>query len=83
MWYCYRGGENTYRAGYAESSDAVSWTRKDSLAGIDVSDSGWDSEMICYPCVFSHKGLKYMLYNGNSYGGTGCGLAVEIGREEK
>ena len=81
MWYCHRGGERTYRAGYAESHDGVSWTRKDNLAGIDISESGWDSEMICYPCVFSHKGSKFMLYNGNNYGETGCGLAVKIGNK--
>ncbi len=40
---------------------------------IDVSESGWDSEMIKYPCVFEHEGQLYMLYNGNSYGKTGIG----------
>ena len=44
--------------------------------GIDVSKNGWDSEMICYPYVFDHKGKRYMLYNGNGYGKTGFGLAV-------
>lgn len=76
MWYCYRGGSATYRIGYAESSDGVKWVRMDNRAGIDVSSRGWDSEMICYPCVFSHRDLKYMLYNGNGYGRTGVGLAV-------
>ena len=76
MWYCYRGGPNTYRAGYAESEDGIHWERKDDEAGIDVSESGWDSEMICYPCVFVHKGKKYMLYNGNGYGKTGLGYAI-------
>ena len=45
-------------------------------SGIDVSDDGWDSEMICYPFVFDHKGERYMLYNGNDYGKTGFGLAI-------
>lgn len=76
MWYCYRGGVNAYRAGYAESKDGIHWERKDSEVGIDVSPSGWDSEMICYPCVFEHKGGKYMLYNGNGYGETGLGYAI-------
>ena len=31
-------------------------------------ETGWDSEMIAYPFVFDHKGNRYMLYNGNSYG---------------
>lgn len=78
MWYSFRAQSSiaTYRIGYAESSDGLSWQRKDDVAGIDVSDSGWDSEMICYPRVFEHKGRLYMLYNGNGYGRTGFGLAV-------
>jgi hypothetical protein len=74
MWYSYRG--ESYRIGYAESHDGIQWTRRDEEAGIEVSDGGWDSEMICYPCVFDHEGQRYMLYNGNGYGKTGIGLAV-------
>jgi len=78
MWYSYRAQPNvdTYRIGYAESIDGLNWQRMDGLAGIDVSSDGWDSEMICYPRVFKHKGTLYMLYNGNGYGKTGFGLAV-------
>ncbi len=78
MWYSYRGGlrGDTYRVGYAESNDGVGWTRKDKEIGIDVSETGWDSEMICYPFVFDYNGNRYMLYNGNGYGKTGFGLAV-------
>ena len=75
MWYCFRGGFNRYRAGYAESQDGIKWTRKDNLVGIDVSSSGWDSEMICYPCILKNNGNDYLLYNGNDYGRTGVGLA--------
>jgi hypothetical protein len=74
MWFSYRG--DSYRIGYAESFDGKSWTRFDDMAGIDVSPSGWDSEMIEYPFVFDHKDRRYMLYNGNDYGRTGFGLAV-------
>ena len=42
----------------------------------NLSKTGWDSEMICYPYVFDRKGERYMLYNGNGYGKTGFGLAV-------
>ena len=54
----------------------MTWQRMDHLAGIDVSDSGWDAEMIEYPHVFDHKGRRYMLYNGNHFGESGMGLAV-------
>lgn len=74
MWYSYRG--KNYRIGYAESKDGLYWERKDDKVGIDVSESGWDSEMIEYPFVFDHKGERYMLYNGNGYGKTGIGLAI-------
>lgn len=74
MWYSYRG--ESYRIGYAESCDGHHWERLDHKVGIDVSEKGWDSEMIEYPYVFDHKGQRYMLYNGNAYGETGFGLAV-------
>jgi hypothetical protein len=77
MWYSYRG--RSYRIGYAESADGIYWKRRDEQVGIDVSDSGWDSEMIEYAHVFDHKGERYMLYNGNGYGRTGLGLAVLAG----
>ncbi|HEY0740074.1 MAG TPA: hypothetical protein VGD40_01380 [Chryseosolibacter sp.] len=82
MWYSYRGSRATkgYRIGYAESMDGLTWNRKDDRAGIDVSKDGWDSEMICYANVFFFRNKFYMLYNGNGYGKTGFGLAIEDGR---
>jgi hypothetical protein len=74
MWYSFRGA--AYRIGYAESQDGLTWERRDALAGIDVSESGWDSDMIEYACVFDAGSARYMLYNGNRYGQTGLGLAV-------
>ena len=83
MWFAHRATReiSTYRIGFASSVDGRKWLRNDALAGIDVSTQGWDSEMICYPYVFEHHGLLYMLYNGNGYGKTGFGVAVlENGR---
>lgn len=74
MWFAYRGDK--YRIGYAESKDATTWQRLDEAVGIDLSPTGWDSEMICYPCVFKHAGQRFMAYNGNGYGRSGFGLAV-------
>lgn len=78
MWYSYRanGAITTYRIGYAESNDGLEWTRKDDQVGIDVSPSGWDSQMISYPCVFDRNNQRFMLYNGNDYGKSGFGIAV-------
>jgi hypothetical protein len=74
MWFCSRG--ETYRIRYAESDDGFVWRRIGLQDGIDVSADGWDSEMIEYPCVFDHKGRRYLLYAGNGFGRTGFGLAV-------
>lgn len=74
MWYSYRG--ERYRIGYAESGDGRQWNRLDAQAGLDVSSTGWDADMVEYPFVFDHAGHRYMLYNGNGYGRSGFGLAV-------
>lgn len=77
MWFSYRSGSGEkYRIGYARSADRFKWKLDFENTGIDVSPHGWDSEMIEYPFVFEHDGRRYMLYNGNSYGKTGFGLAV-------
>lgn len=73
MWYSYRG--ESYRIGYAESTDGIHFTRKDNEVGIDVSITGWDSETIEYPNIIIHNGEYYMFYNGNRYGMTGFGIA--------
>jgi len=76
MWYSYRSG--AYKIGYAESSDGFSWERMDDQAGIDVSSAGWDSLSISYGCVFDYNGQRYMMYNGNEYGRSGIGLAIQM-----
>ncbi|MGQ0810512.1 MAG: hypothetical protein ACT4OO_04725 [Nitrospiraceae bacterium] len=84
MWYSYRYGRDfriikrhSYRIGYAESYDGLSWKRKDESVGIDVSESGWDSEMIAYPYVYcKDSDCKYLFYNGNGFGKSGLGYAV-------
>lgn len=82
MFFCYRQGfdfrdnrSRSYRIGYASSADLLNWHRDDSLVDIDVSESGWDSEMVAYPTVFELDGSVYMLYAGNGNGRTGFGLA--------
>jgi predicted GH43/DUF377 family glycosyl hydrolase len=74
MWYSY--SSRNYKIGYAESSDGIRWRRKDDNAGLDVSKTGWDSEMVAYAFIFLHNEKKYMLYNGNSFGKNGMGYAV-------
>lgn len=82
LFFCYRSGLNfrddrahSYRIGYASSTDLKNWVRDDSRIDLDVSESGWDSEMVAYPAVFELDGQIYMLYAGNGNGRTGFGLA--------
>lgn len=76
MWFSFRSGDGTpYRIGHAISNNGIDWIRQ-KYSGIDVGKDGWDSEMICYPFVFSHKEQIFMLYNGNKYGKYGFGIAV-------
>jgi hypothetical protein len=83
MLYSYRSAKDyrsdpkrSYRFGYAESVDGVKWVRKDNQVGIGRSDSGWDSEMVEYCCMYEHRGRKYLFYNGNGFGKSGFGYAV-------
>jgi hypothetical protein len=76
MWYSIRSADKGYRLGYAESADGVEWVRQDARVGIDVSASGWDSQMICFGAVLRSAGDTFLFYNGNNYGETGFGVAV-------
>jgi hypothetical protein len=83
MWYSKRSLYNfrndvnsSYRAGYAESIDGMIWNRKDEELSLEVSNEGWDSEMIAYPYVIKIKDKYIMFYNGNSFGKTGFGYAI-------
>jgi hypothetical protein len=83
MYFCYRQAigfrqdkNSAYRIGHAVSEDMQNWIRNDEYAGIDLSEDGWDSDMMCYPHVFRCEEKIYILYNGNEFGRFGFGLAV-------
>ena len=83
MWYCYRKvsgyrehPDRSYKIGYAESADGLSWKRMDTGPVLDRSLSGWDSQMLAYPEVVDTPANRYMFYNGNGFGATGFGYAV-------
>ncbi len=65
-----------YRLGYAESKDGLSWQRLDDKIDIDVSETGWDSQIMAYASIFKWENKTYMFYNGNDCGRTGFGYAL-------
>jgi hypothetical protein len=76
MLYSVRRRSTGYRLGYAESPDGRVWERRDSEVGIDVSESGWDSQEIAYGAVVLREdGGAWLFYNGNERGRTGFGYA--------
>lgn len=72
----FRNKERGYRIGYAWSHDLKLWHRDDAIINFNISESGWDSEMICYPhiCKIDHK--VYLFYCGNDFGKKGFGVAI-------
>jgi hypothetical protein len=80
MFYCAGSQRRGYRLGYAESADGLRWDRKDDeLRGLDVSASGWDSQMVAFPSVVTCGARTYLFYNGNNYGESGVGYAELVG----
>ena len=83
MWFCYRKGINFrneidagYRLGLATSKDLINWKRiPENSIGIKKSESGWDSEMMCYPYMICDKSKYLLFYNGNYFGKVGFGYA--------
>ncbi len=83
MYFCSRNfkdfrtnPKNSYRLGYAYSDDLSQWVRDDAAAGIELSEAGWDSEMMCYPHLSQCGDAVYLLYNGNQFGRDGFGAAI-------
>ena len=81
MWFCYRGsrqfrgGDDSYRLGYATSTDLLNWVRNDELAGLHHGPFEWDSSMIAYPYISPVHNNLYLFYNGNDFGRYGFGFA--------
>ena len=87
MYFCFREAtdfrknpERGYRLGYATSKDLINWSRDDEKGGLFKSKniSDWDSEMMCYPHIFTANEKVFLLYNGNEFGKFGFGVAELI-----
>lgn len=79
MFCSYDKKTKNYGIAYFESQDCLNWHRKDNkIIGLNRSDSGWDSEMVCYPSIIKTDNKTYLFYNGNGMGRTGFGYAELI-----
>jgi predicted GH43/DUF377 family glycosyl hydrolase len=74
MWYSMRG--KTYRIGYDESGDGIHWERSPQNPILQVSPSGWDSDMVEYPEIDVVDGVYRMWYCGNGFGTVGYSEGV-------
>lgn len=75
MRYTFDTRDKEYLSGIAYSRDGIHWNRKDEESGLVKSESGWDSEMACYPVEIETKYGTYLFYDGNGMGATGFGYA--------
>lgn len=76
MNFTYGTTDGRYIAGQAVSKDGLSWKRCDETLGIHLSEEGWDSRHLSYPCVLTtSQGRTFMFYNGNDMGREGFGYA--------
>ena len=67
----------SYRIYKATGNSLFNLTRSN-IPELDVSEVGWDSEMVEYAQVALLGERKIMIYNGNNFGQTGLGYAIEI-----
>jgi hypothetical protein len=76
MWFSVRSTTRPYHLAHAVSADGLRWTRSGAdVPLVEASAQGWDSAMVCYPCVIEHGGQRLIFYNGNQHGRSGFGVA--------
>ena len=83
MWYSIRNKldyrkntENSYRIKKSTSKDGINWV-KNNMIELDIDlNSNWDNIMVCYPFIIKNKNKLIMFYNGNEFGKTGIGYAI-------
>ena len=73
MFFSVRG--NSYQIERAISSDGKKWERMGRI-NWKGKNKNWDGDMKTYPTIFKYKGVDIMFYNGNGYGKTGIGIAI-------
>jgi predicted GH43/DUF377 family glycosyl hydrolase len=79
LWYSGAPQENTYRIGYATSTDGISWNKDSNNPVLDVGAPGeFDDEDVWLPAVLFDGTSYEMWYTGNlSSGGIGYATATD------
>ena len=76
MWFSVvKDHRRLYRIHYAESPDGIRWKWWPDPV-LEVSESGWDSEMTCYPSIWHTEEHTYLFYDGNRFAGIGMAELV-------
>ena len=45
---------------------------------MDISEENpWEDTMVCYPFIVERNDSLFMFYNGNGFGKTGVGYAIQ------
>ena len=82
LFYCYRdvfdfrtNSSNGYRLGCVKSENLKDWDYEELSILRPANTVNWDTDMMCYPHVFSWKSRNFIAYNGNDFGREGFGVA--------
>ena len=85
MFFCYRhpsgfrqNGDKAYKIAYSKSIDGINWDKRKNIFFKEENELDWDYGMKCYPHIFKSNNKFYLLYNGNSFGKFGFGVAEVI-----
>jgi predicted GH43/DUF377 family glycosyl hydrolase len=84
MWYSIRNKldyrnnvNNSYRIKKSISKDGINWVKNNDIE-LDVSSKNdWENKMVCYPYIVDNGDELIMFYNGNNFGSTGIGYAIQ------
>ncbi|HWY10648.1 MAG TPA: hypothetical protein VN026_04940 [Bacteroidia bacterium] len=83
MFYSYRKADgyrvdpiSGYKLGYAESVDGIKFIPKNNEIEMTGKREDWEEIMNAYPHVLTCSGKLIMLYNGNGFGNSGFGYAI-------
>ena len=83
MWYSVRNKldyrkntDNSYKIKKSTSKDGINWIKSNKIE-LDIDlNSNWDNIMVCYPFIIEDNNKLIMFYNGNEFGKTGIGYAI-------